>query len=113
MILHKYSYLISSQDEVIFWIFNGETHKKKILDLRNVSNLKELQFYSGDCEIVRIKGRSTNLCHSTSAVEDENDLECRCNEFFSKYAWIIYSVEFERLIDYFKIKGLRTRTMLD
>lgn len=113
MIKHSYPYLISAKKEGIFWIFNGETHKKKVLDLRNVENLKELLFYSPACEIVRFRGKSTHLDHVSVMVDNENDFEDICSEYCTKDAWTIYSDEFERLCTYFKEKGKRTRLVLD
>ncbi|MBK5077679.1 hypothetical protein IL308_13140 [Lactococcus lactis] len=71
MIKQDYSYLVTSKEEGYFWIFKGVTHKKKILDLRNIDNLKELQFYSGDCVIIRNRGRSTELCHESYATDND------------------------------------------
>ncbi|MGV8956227.1 hypothetical protein ACN9TD_14125 [Lactococcus lactis] len=108
MIKHDYPYLVTAKDDGYFWFFNGVTHKKKILDLRNIDNLKELQFYSGDCVIVRNRGRSTVLCHASSVTNNENKLEEICSEIFTKNAWVIYNDEFERLVEYFKKNCLKT-----
>jgi len=113
MMKHSYPYLISAKEEGVFWIFNGETHKKKVLDLRSVDNLKELLFFIPACEIIRFKGKNTQLDHVSAMVANENEFEDICNEYCTKDAWMIYSDEFERLCTYFEEKGIKTRLVLD
>lgn len=113
MIKYKYPYLISAKERGIFWVFNGETHKKKILNLKNIENLKELIFHSSACQIVRFKGRGTSLDHVSIMTDDENDFEYSSSKYCTKYAWVIYHDEFERLSEYFKENNLRTRMPWD